>query len=551
MVNFFGFNFFTDTKKIIPAVTLDQLPSAYAGQTSSTPYQHSIYDGEKFPGGYGATQLLTLDYWSLRQKSDELFKTNLYARGFIKRLITNEINTGLTPEAFPDNKIIGIDDDLSDWTEYAENRFNIWGKNPEICDFMGKHTFGKMQVIARMEALISGDLLVVLRPSDETKRPKVQLISGTRVRTPYGSEYNLAKGHIIKHGVEFDKLGRVFAHWVQKDEGSFERILAKGKISGRKTSWLIYGADKRLDDIRGQPILSLVLQSLKEVDRYRDSAQRKATINSILAMFIKKTSDKMGTLPLSNGVVRHDDASQDDGSGQSRAYNMASQIPGLILEELQVGEEPVGFNNNGTDVNFGEFEKSIIQAIAWSNEIPPEILMLSFSSNYSASQAAINEFRVYLNKVWFEWGDDFCNPIYVEWLLSEVLLRKIDAPKLLESWRDPMKADVYGAWTSVNWYGSIKPSTDPVKTIKASEKLLANGLTTHAREARIITGTKFSKNMKRLAEENKLLVNAMQPLVEMREQIKQSMQSSGAVSLAEDTICEMIEDQLQENGINL
>ena len=40
-------------------------------------------------------------------------------------------------------------------------------------------------------------------------------------------------------------------------------------------------------------MLSVILQSLKEIDRYRDATQRKAAINAILAMFIKKTQDKV------------------------------------------------------------------------------------------------------------------------------------------------------------------------------------------------------------------------------------------------------------------
>ena len=136
----------------------------------------------------------------------------------------------------------------------------------------------------------------------------VQLISGNKVQNPLGESPNLRRGHVIRHGVELDAVGRVVAHWVRQDDGTSERIPARGEKSGRRISWLVYGTDKRLDDIRGQPILAIVMQSLKEIDRYRDSAQRKATINSILAMFIKKGDDKMGTLPVTGGAVRRDQA---------------------------------------------------------------------------------------------------------------------------------------------------------------------------------------------------------------------------------------------------
>jgi len=287
----------------------------------------------------GATRIFTPDYWTLRERSNQLFTENLYARGLIRRLITNEINTGLTPESTPDEEIIGVaEDSLNDWTETVENRFGIWGKNPNLCDWKHKSTFGAIQRAARLEALISGDVLVVLRQSPATKLPMVQLVSGNKVQTPLGDNNNLRKGHKIRHGVEMNAAGRVVAYQVKQDDGTFKRLPAFGEKSGRKISWLVYGTDKRLDDVRGQPILSLVLQSLKEIDRYSDSTQRKAVINSILAMFIKKTDDKPGTLPIQGGAVRKDTATVNDGDGGTRSFNIANQLPGMVVEELQTGK---------------------------------------------------------------------------------------------------------------------------------------------------------------------------------------------------------------------
>ena len=522
--------------------------SAYS-QTYA-PALNTIFDGEKFPGGFGITEIQHTDYWTLRLRSGQLFKGNLYARGLIRRLVTNEINTGLTPEASPDEEIIGVaEDSLADWTESVENRFGIWGKNKELCDFKHAKTFGAIQRIARMEALVSGDVLVVLRQSQRHKVPNVELICGSRVQTPL--DVNIRKGHRIKHGVELDSLGRVVAHWVTQGLAEPKRIPAKGEKSGRRISWLLYGTDKRLDDIRGEPLLSIVLQSLKEIDRYRDSAQRKAVVNSILAMFIKKTEDKMGTLPVTGGAVRKDTLTATDDDGTQRDQTLVGQVPGVVMEELQQGEEPVAFNSAGTDEKFGTFEEAIVQAIAWANEIPPEILTLAFSNNYSASQAAINEFKIYLNKIWSEFGDDFCMPIYTEWLISEVLLGKVEAPGMLAAWRDPAQYDVFGAWISTDWYGSIKPSTDTVKQVKGSGMLIDRGLSTHARESRITTGTKFSKNVKRLKRENQMIVDAQRPIAEFEQEFgKEPDNEAPNASAAELELEAMLDEYLEEKGLS-
>jgi capsid protein len=513
----------------IPTIGVDSLPNygAYAGQTVQSPWEDSIFDGEKFLGGFGITQLQHMDYWALRQRSAQLFTENIYARGLIRRLITNEINTGLMPEASPDEEIIGLpEDSLSDWTETVENRWGLWHKNPALCDWEQLHTFGAIQRIARMEAMIEGDVLVVLRQNQQTKLPSVQLITGGKVQTPWGGEHNIRKNHTITHGVEKNAVGRIVAYWVLQKEGGFKRVPAFGEKSGRRIAWLVFGTEKRLDDVRGVPLLSLILQSLKELDRYRDSAQRKAVINSILAMFIKKTADKPSTLPITGGAVRRGSTETTESDGSTRSFKIAGMIPGVVAEELNQGEEPVLKGGEGTDINLGPFEEAIIQAIAWANEIPPEILRLAFSNNYSASQAAINEFKIYLNKVWSDFGETFCSPIYIEWLISETMLRKFDAPGLLEAWRDPQKYDVLGAWTAVEWYGSIKPSTDMLKQAKGSKMLVDEGWSTNAREARITTGTKFSKNIKRLKKENEQKAEAMRPIAEFKKEFGEKKDTS-------------------------
>ena len=521
----------------LPLSIDDMKPMAFRGNV-----EDSILDGDKFFGGFGSTQLQHIDYWTLRARSTQLFNDNLYARGLIRRLVTNEINTGLTPEACPDEAIIGVEEDsLLDWAETVENRFGIWGKQPNVCDWKKADTFGALQRMKRTMALVSGDVLIVIRHSLQTGLPMVQLVSGDKVQTPLGGDQTLRKGHEIRHGVELDSAGRVVAHWVKQDDGGSKRLAAFGEKSGRRISWLVYGTDKLLDDIRGQPLLSIVLQSLKEIDRYRDSAQRKAVINSILAMFIKKTEDKVGSLPVTGGAVRRDQAVVTETDGSTRNFNIASQIPGLVMEELQVGEEPIGFHSQGTDVNFGVFEEAIIQSVAWANEIPPEILKLAFSNNYSASQAAINEFKIYLNLRWTIEGETFCNPIYIEWLISEALMQNISAPGLVEARRDHKQYAVFGAWTATDWYGSIKPSTDMLKQAKGSKLLVDQGWSTNAREARVTTGTKYSKNIKRLKRENEQKVEAMRPLAEFNQEFGAAPEVQDAVNALEDATLQLVE----------
>jgi capsid protein len=492
-------------------------PLALPASAGASSFSPSVWDGEKYAGGMGPViDELFVDYWALRARSAELFEKNIYARGLVRRLITNEINTGLHLEATPDEGILGVpEDSLGPWSEDVENRFHLWEKDPWLCDHQEQLTYGALQQLVRLEALVEGDVLIVLRQQQSTRLPRVQVIKGSAVQSPSG-RLQSPTGNRIVHGVELDSKGRHVAFWITQQDGSSKRQAAWGEKSGRRLAWLVYGTDKRVDDVRGKPFLGLMLQSLKEIDRYRDSVQRKAVINSILAIFIKKGEPKMGTRPMAGGAHRRGTETAADSGGTPRRFRFLEYgAPGLILDELQHGEEPHGFQPHGTDEKFGDFEEAILQTIAWACEYPPEILRLSFSNNYSASQAAINELKLYLNRVRTAFGDAFCQPIYVEWLVSAVLSQKVKAPKLLESWRNDAEYDTFGAWTSGDWSGHVKPAVDASKLVRGYSEAIDEGLITRDRAARELNGTKYSKNVKKLARENAQLVEAKRPLLEL------------------------------------
>ena len=492
-----------------PSFAVSQLPA----------YRWSWNNGEKFPGGFGPTEFLLPDYWTLRARSAQLFKKNIYARGIVRRLVTNEINTGLHLEATPEEKVLGVpEDSLADWAEDVENRFAIWAREAYLCDHDERLSYGAIQALARQEALVVGDVLCVLRQDQRTRLPRLQLINGSKVRTPFGKDRQ-RDGNRVEHGVEIDKQGRHVAYWIQQHDDTgrpaFKRLPAYGEKSGRRLAWLYYGSDKRMDEVRGEPLLGIVFQSLQEIDKYRDSTQRKALINSMLAMFVTKTADKPGTRPLTGGAIRRGLDTTLDTSNNERSFRTAELIPGLILDELQQGEEPKAFPTHGTDEKFGDFEEAIVQGVAWCFEIPPEILRLSFSSNYSASQAAINEFKIYLNRARHTFAECLCQPVYQEWLVAEVLAGRIKADGLLEAWRDPGMFAELGAWMSSDWAGQIKPAVDLTKLVKGYEGLIAMGACTRDRASRELTGTKYSKNVQKLARENEQLAAANKPIAEL------------------------------------
>src|SRR6478735_67164 len=448
--------------------------------------------GDKYWGGFGSTELTIPDYWTLRARSGQLFEKNLFARGIVRRLVTNEIVTGLQVESIPNEALLKIEEDsLADWAEDVENRFALWGEDPFLCDSTEQATFGALQAQARLEALVAGDVLVTLQAAPGTRIPRIRLIRGDAVRTPVLGDWAPGTGNRVEHGVELDAQGRHVAFWVQQRDGSSQRLPAWGPKSRRRLAWLVYGTDRRAGEVRGRPLLSLILQSLSELDRYRDAELRKAYLNSILSIWVEKAEAGVGSRAIGNsglGPQLAEDGVSVVQAGPTREFKSAEFIPGLVIEELAPGEKIHAHNAYQAVAGYGDFEAAITQGMSWALEIPPEILRLSFDKSFAASRAAEINFSMYVEKARTNFGEQFCTPIYVEWLLAETLMGNVLAPGLLESWRNPAQYVTFGAFTASDWTGAIKPSVDPGKQAGAIQTLLEMGLTTYARAAREING---------------------------------------------------------------
>ena len=445
------------------------------------------WDGEKYPGGlpHGDTWASVVEMFpdmpTLRARSANLFRTNLYARGLVRRLVLAEIHSGLQPEATPVEKVLGFPErGLTEWAEDVEVRFSLWAES-DAClpDYSRQMKFGPQQQLVRMEALLAGDTLIVQRSDPDTQLPTFELVRGEHVCTP-PNMFDVPEGHRIVEGVEIDSRRRHVAYHVRRPSTKafglweYERVPARDDM-GRVVSWLVYGTERRCGEVRGEPLLALCIQSLSEIDRFRDSAQRKAWINALLAVFIQREGFAMGTNPLTNaasanGVAR---SSHFGAPGLSpQEYNISEQFPGVALENLAPGEKPVAFSTDGTDVGFGPFENAMMSGIAWGNNVPPEVLRLGFSSNYSAAQGAINEFQLYNGERRADFDRQFLSKVYSAWLIGSVARGDIQARGLVTAAVDVRQFDVYEAWTRAEWSGAMKPTADPVKTAKAMDILI-------------------------------------------------------------------------------
>ncbi len=448
------------------------------------------------PRGGDADADTVRDLPTLRARSRDLVRNSPIGTGAIETLVTHAVGTGLSMQSRIDAKRLGLGAEQAvEWQANTDREFRLWAES-FFCDATEQQNFYGLQGLVYRSFLESGDVFPLLAdvPRDGWPfRLSVQVIEADRVSNPDG------KGDTdrITAGIERNERGApVRAHIADRHPGKYvvtkavnwQAVDFMNTATGRRN--LLHVMRKlRPGQSRGVPILSPIIDSVKQITRY-STAEVDAAVNSAaFSLFVKMDPDAFGDLftDTADQNAYIDSAKQWDGSVQSgKAVNL---LPGEEIQSAAMARP---------NPNFDPFIQAFMTQIGMALNIPKEVLAKHFNASYSASRAALLDFWRTVRVAREFLATYFCEPVYQEWLADAVALGRISAPGFFN---DPA---IRAAWSGAHWAGDGPGAIDPEKEANAAEKRTDIGLTTLPEEIVAYDGGDFDTKHREAVRVKKL-----------------------------------------------
>lgn len=431
----------------------------------------------------------------LRQRSRDLYMGVPLACGALKTCRTNVVGAGLKLKSQIDFEFLGIsEDEARELERKIEREFSLWADST-ACDIERLDNFAELQQLAYLNYLMSGDVLVTL---PATKRPgmpydlRIRLIEADRLSNPMGNFDPRIVG-----GVEVNDAGEVVAYWIsthhplswQNSETKWTRVEAYGAKTGRRNVLHIMNRE-RINQRRGVPFLAPVIEALRQLGKYTEAELVAAVVSSLLVVFIEKKQQEFAP-GLDGGIDESEQIDADD-------ENSIELAPGSVVD-LNEGETANAVTPGRPNSNFDPFVEAICRQIGAALEIPFEILLKCFHSSFTASRGALLEFwkMVKMQRSWL--ANDFCQPIFEEFLCEAVAKGRISAPGFFA---DPL---IRRAYCRAEWNGPAQGLLNPVQEVEAAAKRVENCFSTGEREAAEMNGSDFYRNAQQRKQEKKIM----------------------------------------------
>jgi lambda family phage portal protein len=427
------------------------LASAVPAYEAATPNRNRKFHTD----GRSPNQLTQLGAIAIRAQARQLHRNHDISRGILRTMVNNMVGPqGIGIEPQPRRA------DGTIHEEYAAQLRTAWREfclKPEVT---GRHSMAKVQRLMALTWIRDGESF-----AQELIGNVTGLTHGSRVPlslelfepdlVPYDYQNSFPTGGSIEQGIERDTWGKPRAYYVYKRHPSEGVAVAYGSGDLKRI-----GADRvhhvalldRIGQMRGISEFASIITRLEDIKDYEESERIAAKIAAALTAYVKKVSP--------DGYQGA--ATDENGDPVSRQLSLA---PGMIIDDLQVGEEIGMIDSNRPNPNLVTFRGGQLRAIAAGVGVSYSSAAKDYNGTFSAQRQELVEQWVNYATLTDEFVGQFLQPLW------DTFVRVADISGVVRKPREVADASANDAM----FLAQSMPWIDPLKEAKAYVELTRAG----------------------------------------------------------------------------
>ena len=435
-----------------------RLSAAYDG--ASTGRRINI----RAPSG-GPNIHLTAALQTLINRARQAYRNNPWIASAIERGTVNEIGTGIIPRAKTGDS--GLNQAMLElWDDWA----------PEA-DADGVLDIYGLQSLASRNRRMAGEVFIRLRPrrlEDGLAVPlQVQVLESEHV--PVTLNQVLPSGNLIRHGIEFDRMGRRTAYWMYRQhpgESTGFGLVDIGRTVRVPASMVIHHyAPQRPGQIRGEPEATRALFRGHVFEEYEDAELDRKKNKAQFTGFIRKPPMEYSEDDWKYNPVTGEPLTED-----ADGVPLLDVQPGTF-PSLLPGEEIQFASGDDTGSGYADFQREQKFALAAALSTPYELLTGDYRNvNDRLIRAVLQEYRRQIEMIQDQITiQQVCRGVRNAWLEQAVLagMLPISSQEYARNRRQYQRCE----WRPQGW-----PYMHPEQDINAALAAISGGLSSRAAE---------------------------------------------------------------------
>ena len=386
---------------------------------------------------------------TLRALARNLEQNHDIARGALRVLINNIIGPngiGIEPQPrFRDGTI------HAEYAKALRDAYREWQFTPEVTQ---RHHWSKVQRMVAKTWLRDGECF-----SQRLIGAVAALDHGTRV--PYSLELIEAdlvpmdyhdQDRRIQQGIERNVWGKPTGYWVYKEfpggDNWTKRTYDMKRIDASRMHHV--ASIDRIGQMRGVSEFASVITRLEDIKDYEESERIAAKVAASLTAYVKK------------GAPENYGESGTDGTGAPREINLS---PGMIIDNLGIGEEIGLIDSNRPNPNLITFRQGQLRAVAGGIGGSYSSIARDYSGTYSSQRQELVEQWIHYAVLTDEFVGQFVQPVWKDFVMVAHLSGVVPMPRDV----DPDSMD------DALFVGQSMPWIDPLKEALAWHSLVQDG----------------------------------------------------------------------------